>query len=146
MRNLNQTIISTSEGETIRFAREFSEQLVQGDVVLLSGDLGMGKSVFCRAVVRQLCGDDAMDVPSPTFTLVQHYDLANGGVVYHFDLYRLEDPEEIYELGWDDALNEGIVLVEWPERLGALIPENAIDVQIEQDAENQRIIKVSDNE
>lgn len=146
MRNLNQTITSTSEDETIRFAREFSEQLVQGDVVLLSGDLGMGKSVFCRAVVRQLCGDDAMDVPSPTFTLVQHYDLASGGVVYHFDLYRLEDPEEVYELGWDDALSEGIVLVEWPERLGALIPENAIDVQIEQDAENQRIIKVSDNE
>ncbi len=109
-------------------AHDFAADLSDG-VVLLHGDLGMGKSVFSRAVIRTLCGDDAMDVPSPTFTLVQQYD-APSGSIWHFDLYRLSDESEIYELGWDDAINDGVALVEWPERLGYLRPKKRIDVFI----------------
>lgn len=128
MSKKTQNIITHSEDETIAFARDFSAGL-SGGVVLLHGDLGMGKSVFSRAVIRILCDDDAMDVPSPTFTLVQQYD-AQSGSIFHFDLYRLSDESEIYELGWDDAMNDGIALVEWPERLGYLRPQKRTEVFI----------------
>ncbi|MDD3020872.1 MAG: tRNA (adenosine(37)-N6)-threonylcarbamoyltransferase complex ATPase subunit type 1 TsaE [Alphaproteobacteria bacterium] len=109
-------VFSASEDDTIRIATDFARNLTRGDVVLLDGDLGAGKSVFARAVIRSLVQDSELDVPSPTFTLVQTYD-SKAGEIYHFDLYRLKDPEEIFELGWEEALS-GIVLVEWPERLG----------------------------
>ncbi len=118
-----------SERETIDYAREFAQGLCAGDVVLLRGDLGMGKSVFARAVIRALCGDADLEVPSPTFTLVQTYD-AEIGVIWHFDLYRLSDSEEIYELGWEDALAGGVLLIEWPERLGGLLSLSYIDVTL----------------
>lgn len=116
-------VFSLSEAETIRIADEFSVSLEAGDVVLLDGDLGAGKSVFARAVVRALTGDGTLEVPSPTFTLVQTYDTPRGEV-YHFDLYRLKDPDEIFELGWEEALT-GISLVEWPDRLGGYRPKNS---------------------
>lgn len=123
------SIETNSEQETIEFAREFSKSLKPRDVVLLNGDLGMGKSVFCRAVLRALCSFDDMEVPSPTFTLVQTYD-ASIGTLWHFDLYRLSDVSEVYELGWEEALVDGIILVEWPERLGYLLPKSYIDVTL----------------
>lgn len=93
------------------------------DVVLLSGDLGAGKSVFARGVIRTLAGDSALIVPSPTYTLVQSYD-TSAGTVWHFDLYRLERAEEIYDIGWDAAREAGgIILVEWPEKMGMFAPE-----------------------
>lgn len=117
------------EKETIAVAVHFASSLHRGDVVLLHGDLGMGKSVFARAVIRALSGDDVLAVPSPTFTLIQNYDTEHG-VIWHFDLYRVHEPEEVYEIGWEDALAEGIVLVEWPERLGFLKPEKTIDITL----------------
>lgn len=120
---------TSSEEQTIAAAAAFSRGLTCGDVVALHGDLGAGKSVFCRAVIRALCGDEALEVPSPTFTLVQVYDYA-GGEIWHFDLYRLSAPEEIYETGWEEALAGGIALVEWPERLGGLLPVRRIDVTL----------------
>ena len=93
-----------------------------GDALLLSGPLGAGKSALARAFLRALLGDPALEVPSPSYTLVQSYAVPGGGQAHHFDLYRLGGAEEVLELGWEEAL-EGIVLVEWPERLGALAPK-----------------------
>lgn len=123
-------ITSMGEQETVVLAGDFAQDLASGDVVALYGDLGAGKSVFCRAVVRFLCADEGMDVPSPTYTLVQDYAYP-GGVVRHFDLYRLGSAEEVYETGWEEAMEGGgIVLVEWPERLGSLLPARRIDVTL----------------
>ncbi len=132
-----------SEQETADFASDFAQNLKSGDVVFLHGDLGMGKSVFARSVVRNLCGDDDLAVPSPTFTLVQHYDGCDFSVS-HFDLYRLTDPEEIYEIGWEDALSDGVALVEWPERLGRLRPLKCIEITFSSshDDANKRFIKI----
>ena len=126
-------LTTASELETIAAATEFAATLKPRDIVLLHGDLGMGKSVFSRAIIRALTEQADLDVPSPTFTLVQTYDTPkrdNKGDVYHFDLYRLKDPEELYEIGWEDALASGILLVEWPDRLGYLTPKQAIHITL----------------
>ncbi len=120
-------VFSNSEQETVRIATDFARGLTRGDVVLLDGDLGAGKSVFARAVIRYLSGKADLEVPSPTFTLVQTYD-TSVGEVYHFDLYRLKDPDEIFELGWEDAL-KGICLVEWPDRLGGYRPKQVKSIR-----------------
>ena len=99
-----------------------------GDVIALQGELGAGKTSFARAFIRARGGDES--VPSPTFTLVQTYDLP-GGAVWHFDLYRLRAPEEAWELGIEDAFHDGISLIEWPERLGALLPARRLLVSLE---------------
>jgi tRNA threonylcarbamoyladenosine biosynthesis protein TsaE len=101
-----------------------------GDAILLEGPLGAGKSAFARAFLRAAAADPALEVPSPSFTLVQGYDLPGGAQAHHFDLYRLSSPAEIAELGWEEARG-GIVLVEWPDRLGpALRPADALTVAL----------------
>jgi tRNA threonylcarbamoyladenosine biosynthesis protein TsaE len=100
-----------------------------GDAVLLEGELGAGKTVFARALLRAAAGDAALEVPSPTFTLVQEYDTERGPI-HHFDLWRLDGPAGLDELGWD-AARDGIVLVEWPDRLGALRPADALTIALE---------------
>ncbi|MFS3135776.1 tRNA (adenosine(37)-N6)-threonylcarbamoyltransferase complex ATPase subunit type 1 TsaE [Gluconacetobacter sacchari] len=109
-------------------ARRLARAARPGDAILLSGELGAGKSVFSRAFLRAICDDPDMEVPSPTFTLVQIYDAAVAPVA-HFDLWRLDGPGGLHELGWDDAC-EGIVLVEWPDRLGALAPAGALRIAL----------------
>jgi tRNA threonylcarbamoyladenosine biosynthesis protein TsaE len=99
-----------------------------GDAILLEGALGAGKSVFARAFLRAASGDPSLEVPSPTFTLVQGYETSIG-LVHHFDLWRLDGPGGLAELSWDEA-RDGIVLVEWPERLGALRPGDALTVAL----------------
>lgn len=111
-------------------ARTLATLLRAGDVVFLNGDLGAGKSTFARALIRQALHDPEAEVPSPTYTLVQSYEPENTATLWHYDLYRLSGPDEIYELGMDDALEQGIVLIEWPERLeGTLRPSLTIDLQ-----------------
>jgi tRNA threonylcarbamoyl adenosine modification protein YjeE len=124
--------ISTNEAETEAIARSFGRALGAGDVVCLRGTLGAGKSVFCRALIRCLCGLPDLEVPSPTFTLAQIYEGHPGQrfPIWHFDLYRLTSPEEIYEIGWEEALGQALVLIEWPERLGALLPSRRTDVTL----------------
>jgi tRNA threonylcarbamoyladenosine biosynthesis protein TsaE len=109
---------------TGRFAGRIAETARPGDAILLSGPLGAGKTAFARCFLRTLSGDPSLEVPSPSFTLVQSYETTRG-VVHHFDLWRLDGPSALAELGWDDA-REGIVLVEWPDRLGFLTPEDAL--------------------
>ncbi|MGN0904620.1 MAG: tRNA (adenosine(37)-N6)-threonylcarbamoyltransferase complex ATPase subunit type 1 TsaE [Alphaproteobacteria bacterium] len=103
------------------------------DVIALFGDLGMGKTVFARAFIRSF-GRPEEEVPSPTFTLVQTYDVrtGNGGetAVWHFDLYRLKHPDEIYETGFEEALSDGISLIEWPERAGNRLPGNRLEIHL----------------
>lgn len=107
-----------------------------GDAVLLEGPLGAGKSALARAMLRALTGDSALIVPSPTFTLVQTYD-APIGPVAHFDLWRLDGFSAVLELGWDEA-REGVVLVEWPDRLGPLTPPDALRVKLDYAGETSR--------
>lgn len=121
--------ISRSEQETAEIAARIATGLKPRDILCLQGDLGMGKSVFARAAIRALAGDRGLEVPSPTYTLVQTYETPKG-TVWHFDLYRLQEPDEIFELGWEDALADGIAIVEWPERLGAYYPPNCKTIRI----------------
>ena len=100
-----------------------------GDAILLDGPFGAGKTAFARAFLRAASGDAGLDVPSPSFTLVQSYDTLRGRV-HHFDLWRLDGPAALAELGWDEA-GADIVLVEWPQRLGALRPAGALSVALE---------------
>lgn len=106
-----------------------AEVLRAGDVVGLRGPLGAGKSELARSVIRARAGA-AIEVPSPTFTLVQPYDLP-GLHLWHVDLYRLADPEEALELGLEDAAAEGALLIEWPERIEPLLPADRLDVFLE---------------
>lgn len=114
---------------TERLAAALAPLLRPGDVVALGGDLGAGKTTLARALIRTLADDPDEEVPSPTFTLVQSYRTA-AGPVWHFDLYRLSGPDEVIELGWDEALATAIVLVEWPERLGRLLPPGRLDLTL----------------
>ena len=100
-----------------------------GDVLCLLGDLGAGKTALARHIVRTAVGG-AVEVPSPTFTLVQTYDDAKPAPIWHFDLYRLKHPDEVFELGWDDARAHGVSLVEWPQRLGGLLPADRLDIAL----------------
>jgi tRNA threonylcarbamoyladenosine biosynthesis protein TsaE len=114
-----------------------------GDALLLEGPLGAGKSALARAFLRAAARDPALEVPSPTFTLVQSYDLPGGTAAHHFDLYRLTGPDGLLELGWDEA-RAGIVLVEWPERLGRLLPPAALRVELAPGpAEESRLARLS---
>ena len=109
-------------------AKTIGDILQVKDFVALRGDLGAGKTSFSRSLIRSL-GQNDQEVPSPTFTLVQFYELAKF-TLWHFDLYRIKHPEEIYELGWEDACHDGVVLTEWSENLGKLIPEDRIEIEI----------------
>lgn len=100
-----------------------------GDIFALSGGLGAGKTVVARAFIRAL-GQAGEEVPSPTFTLAQTYNLAVGPV-WHLDLYRLSDPEDVWELGIEEAFAEAITLIEWPERMVPLLPPDRLDIVIE---------------
>ena len=115
---------------TRRLGRRLAALLGPGDVVGLGGDLGAGKTTLARHVITALAGQ-AMEVPSPTFTLVQAYEFA-AFTLWHVALYRIEQPTDVLELGLDEALDHGVSLIEWPERMGPLIPAERLDVMLTQ--------------
>lgn len=129
-------MILRDEDATIRLAIKLAEYAQAGDAILLSGPLGAGKSLFARAFLRAFCCAPHLEVPSPTYTLVQSYESLSC-VVSHFDLWRLGGPDELEELGWDEA-REGVVLVEWPQKLEDLLPEDALKLEIRVLADGQR--------
>lgn len=130
------------EAETARAAAALAPLLRPGDVIALDGDLGAGKTAFARALINALPGEPE-DVPSPTFTLVQTYRRRNLEV-WHFDLYRIEDPDEALELGIEDAFHDAVSLIEWPDRLGPYLPRRRLRVTLSNGAsETARTIELS---
>ena len=125
---MKKTLISNGPLETKALALRIRENLQNGDIVLLKGEIGAGKSHFARSLI-QAAMDKVEDVPSPTFTLVQTYDTLVGSI-WHADLYRLNDQSEVFELGLIDAFGNDIVLIEWPDRLGYLEPQDALTVEL----------------
>jgi tRNA threonylcarbamoyladenosine biosynthesis protein TsaE len=111
-----------------RFSAVLAKLARAGDAILLEGPLGAGKTALARGFLRAATGDPALEVPSPSFTLVQEYETGLG-LVRHFDLWRLDGPGAMQELGWEEA-RDGIVLVEWPDRLGALRPADALMIRL----------------
>ncbi|MHA1540763.1 MAG: tRNA (adenosine(37)-N6)-threonylcarbamoyltransferase complex ATPase subunit type 1 TsaE [Alphaproteobacteria bacterium] len=112
-----------TEQDTINFAKKMTKEIKSPAVIALRGDLGSGKTTFVRGFIQALCGD--IPVPSPTFTLMQEYDSPKGKIV-HVDLYRIENPEEIQELGLEDFFDSAIVFIEWPEK--AELPNNRLSL------------------
>lgn len=116
------------EAATARLGAALAGALSPGEAICLSGPLGAGKSTLARALIRARTRPDE-DVPSPTFTLVQFYE-GTGLPIAHFDLYRLASPEEAFEIGLDEALQDGAALIEWPERLEGRLPPDRLDIEI----------------
>ncbi len=133
--------LTTCEDDTIQCAKAFAQHLKGHELVALDGTLGMGKTVFVRAVIQAL-SDKNVEVPSPTFTLLQTYDTIKG-TIYHFDFYRLKSPEEAFEIGIEDAFSDGICFMEWPEKIGSLLPPNTIHIVFE-NTPNGRQIEIKD--
>ena len=131
-----------TENGTAQLAEAFSQLVEQGDIILLSGDLGAGKSFFARQLLRLLANDNDMDVPSPTFSLVQPYTLSNMNCL-HADLYRLSDESEAEELGLFDGNN--LLLIEWPDRLPELAANArfALEIKNVPNAAEERFVAVS---
>ena len=123
--------------DTERLGARLARMLRPGDALCLTGPLGAGKTTLARGLIRALTTPDE-DAPSPTFTLVQVYDGPDFPIA-HFDLYRLERAEEAYELGLDEALDDGAALIEWPQRLGARLPHDRLDIDISLDDEGRRV-------
>lgn len=134
----NPVSVSTflaSEEDTARLGHWFAARLVAGDVLLLNGPIGAGKSHFARALIRARLGR-MEDVPSPTFTLVQTYQA--DVEIWHADLYRLSHPDEVLELGLEAAFSTAICLIEWPDRLGRFAPKAALTLDLASEAEGRR--------
>jgi len=125
---LDSSIDLADETATCALAGRLARLARAGDVFALSGDLGSGKTTLARAFIRALT-HPAEEVPSPTFTFCQAYDF-DYGIIWHFDLYRLEKPEDAVELGIEHAFSEGISLIEWPERLGRWLPAGRLTVAL----------------
>ncbi|MCQ2501071.1 MAG: tRNA (adenosine(37)-N6)-threonylcarbamoyltransferase complex ATPase subunit type 1 TsaE [Lachnospiraceae bacterium] len=128
-----QRFETNSPEETFLLAKGLGEKAVPGQIYTLNGDLGVGKTVFTQGMAVGLGIDEPVN--SPTFTIVQEYECGRLPL-YHFDVYRIGDPEEMEEIGYDDYFfGEGITLIEWAELIEELIPENRISVTIEKDPE-----------
>ncbi|MBV9955231.1 MAG: tRNA (adenosine(37)-N6)-threonylcarbamoyltransferase complex ATPase subunit type 1 TsaE [Pseudolabrys sp.] len=121
------TVALADEAATLRLMREVAANLQPGDMLTLSGDLGAGKTTFARAMIRHLANDSTIEVPSPTFTLLQTYELPPFPVA-HADLYRLTSPAELAELGFDDFPENMVVMLEWPDRAAGFLPEDRLDL------------------
>lgn len=123
------TVVLPDEQATLRLMVDVASALEPGDVLTLSGDLGAGKTTFARAMIRYLAGDETVEVPSPTFTLMQLYELPRFPVV-HADFYRVTGSAELAELGFDDLPEDAVVVVEWPDRAAGFLPADRIDVTL----------------
>lgn len=134
--------ISRSEADTENFGAEIARQCPRGSVILLDGDLGAGKTVFSRGFARALGIDEP--VSSPTYTIVQEYELPEKGRLYHLDLYRISGVEAALAFGVDEFLNDpsSYALVEWPERIEGILPEDAIRITLKHIGEGRREISV----
>ncbi len=137
--DLPETVLSLSDdAATAALGERLARLLQPGDTVLLEGPIGAGKSHLARALIRARLGR-MEDVPSPTFTLVQTYEAADTEI-WHADLYRLSHPDEVLELGLEQAFGTAICLVEWPDRLGPHLPADALHLQLSVQGEGRRAV------
>lgn len=136
-----ERLISNSENETKLIGKKFAEKLKKGDVVVLTGDLGAGKTKFTEGVLQYFKLDD--EISSPTFTIVNEYKNENV-TIYHFDVYRLEDEDEFYAIGGEEYFQKGICLIEWGEMIENVLPKNHIKINFTKDLEdeNKRNIEI----
>ena len=118
--------------DTQKLAVKIAKVARFGDVIALSGNLGAGKTAFAKFFIKELCGEE-VEVPSPTFTLVQTYDVQNAkiGEVAHFDFYRLKNASEVVEIGFEDALLSGVCLIEWAEKIGEYMPRDYLNIHLQ---------------
>lgn len=128
------TVELQDEADLLALAQDVAEMVGPGDLVTLSGDLGVGKTAFARALIRLIAGDPDLEVPSPTFVLMQVYESGRFPIV-HADFFRIKKSEELMELGWDEACDEALVLVEWPERAQACLKADRLDIKFRLDRE-----------
>lgn len=128
---------SLSESKTL--AGCFALHLTAGLVIGLNGPLGVGKSALARFIIQAACGE-SQDIPSPTFTLVQSYETDDGLPIMHMDLYRLTEPEEVFELGIEDSFVEAANFVEWPIKMGPYWPQTAVNIELEYGAGERRLL------
>jgi tRNA threonylcarbamoyladenosine biosynthesis protein TsaE len=136
-----------SLADTQKIATELAANAKKGSIFALQGMLGAGKTAFSKAFINALTSSP-VEVTSPTFNLLQTYDLPNGLQVWHYDLYRIKSPAEIYELAIDEAFEKAITLIEWPEIISDILPKNTTHITIEfakNGDENARIVTVSDS-
>jgi len=138
---MNVTFTSQSPDQTARLAERIGASLKPGDCLLLDGPVGAGKTHFARHLIRSLMPVPE-DVPSPTFTLIQTYD-TSAGEIWHADLYRLGALEEIEELGLQDALDNAVCLIEWPELLGPLTPATALSLRFQTDITDENLRRIT---
>lgn len=133
-------IISNSENETKNFAKDFAQNLKKGDVIVLTGELGSGKTKFTEGVLEYFGLQN--EISSPTFTIVNEY-INEKVVIYHFDVYRLNDEDEFYAIGGDEYFDKGICLIEWGEMIKGVLPQNYISIyfsKLEDDECKRKII------
>jgi tRNA threonylcarbamoyladenosine biosynthesis protein TsaE len=132
LNKLLKSLLNLTEAQLVTLAENLSPFFKTGDVIALSGDLGMGKSTFARAFIKKYMDNKEEEVPSPTYTLVQQFIPKNTSrpEIWHFDMYRLENPKDALELGIEDAFSEGVSIIEWPQNLGTFLPVNSLIIKI----------------
>lgn len=137
--------ISQNENDTINFACKLASYLQDGDIIILSGDLGSGKTKFTQGILRFFSLDS--EISSPTFTIVNEYNAPNNTNIYHFDVYRLADIDEFYALGGDEYFDNGICIIEWGELIENILPKNYLKIVFERDSSNldTRILNIYAN-
>lgn len=126
--------VSNSENDTINFAYNLAKLLKKGDILVLTGDLGSGKTKFTQGILKHFELED--EISSPTFTIVNEYH-KNSINIYHFDVYRLSDSDEFFAIGGDEYLNNGICIIEWGEIIEDILPKDYIKITFSKDSENE---------
>ena len=137
----SRTVQFDSPVQTAIYAAQLAKNLAPEDIILLNGDVGAGKSYFCRALIQSVLQYEE-DIPSPTFTLVQQYD-TEIGELWHADLYRLSDPTEVIELGLLDAIESAIILIEWPDQIADFLPNSVLNINISTSGNETRVFRFS---
>ena len=139
---IRESYESYSESDTAKIAEDIAKHIIPGDIIFLDGDLGAGKTVFTAALVKALGVSEY--ISSPTFTIVNEY--SGKMPVYHFDAYRIADPDEMFEIGFEEYISgEGLCIIEWSSNIEDILPEQRYEIKIERDyakGENYRIISV----
>lgn len=134
--------ISKSESDTIKFAKSLASKLSKSDVIVLTGELGSGKTKFTQGFLEYF--ELADEISSPTFTIVNEYNTKDGQNIYHFDVYRLSDTEEFYAIGGEEYFENGICIIEWGELIKEALPKDYIHITFEKNDndENYRLLKI----